>query len=158
MLTVILIIVSFPSPTHSFIPGLKTFLFCKSFPPQPFLSPDYDCHFWAYPFCKTVEKLGKPVSNRAEYSLIFAYSRRNIMPCYRLHNTTLATVAANSDIAGECLFTAGTSAGFWLRGNAPLPPEANKKFYYEMVHYEVYMNKCVVSIAPFSTPACPDCS
>ena len=135
MLTVILIIVSFPSPTHSFIPGLKTFLFCKSFPPQPFLfffrtdymdSPDYDCHFWAYPFCKTVEKLGKPVSNRAEYSLIFAYSRRNIMPCYWLHNTTLATVAANSDIAGEFLFTAGTSAGFWLGGNAPLPPEANK--------------------------------
>ena len=27
-----------------------------------------------------------------------------------------------------------------------------------MVHFEVYMNKYVVSIAPFSTPACPDCS
>jgi len=27
-----------------------------------------------------------------------------------------------------------------------------------MVHFEVYLNKYVVSIAPFSTPACPDCS
>ena len=36
-LTVILIIIiSFPSPTH-FISRLKTFLFCKSFPLQPFL-------------------------------------------------------------------------------------------------------------------------
>ena len=32
------------------------------------------------------------------------------------------------------------------------------KFDYEMVHSEVYLNKHVVSIAPFSTPACPDCS
>ena len=31
------------------------------------------------------------------------------------------------------------------------------KFDYEMVHSEVYLNKYVVSIAPFSTPACPDC-
>jgi len=27
-----------------------------------------------------------------------------------------------------------------------------------MVHSEVYLNKYVVSIAPFSTPACPGCS
>jgi len=27
-----------------------------------------------------------------------------------------------------------------------------------MVHSEVYLNKYVVSIAPFSTSACPDCS
>ena len=27
-----------------------------------------------------------------------------------------------------------------------------------MVHSEVCLNKYVVSIAPFSTPACPDCS
>ena len=27
-----------------------------------------------------------------------------------------------------------------------------------MGHSEVYLNKYVVSIAPFSTPACPDCS
>jgi len=27
-----------------------------------------------------------------------------------------------------------------------------------MVRSEVYLNKYVVSIAPFSTPACPDCS
>jgi len=32
------------------------------------------------------------------------------------------------------------------------------KFDYEMVHSEVYLNKYVVSIAPFSTSACPDCS
>ena len=44
--------------------------------------------------------------------------------------------------------------------NAPLPPEAKEflKSDYEMVHSEVYLNKCVISIAPFSTPACPDCS
>jgi len=48
-----------------------------------------------------------------------------------------------------------------VRGiNAPLPPEAKKmlKIDYEMVHTEVYRNKYVVRIAPFSTPACPDCS
>jgi len=33
-----------------------------------------------------------------------------------------------------------------------------RKSDYEMVHSEVYLNKYVVSIAPFSTPACPDCS
>ena len=32
------------------------------------------------------------------------------------------------------------------------------KFDYEMVHSEVYLNNYVVSIALFSTPACPDCS
>ena len=32
------------------------------------------------------------------------------------------------------------------------------QFDYEMVHSEVYLNKYLVSIAPFSTPACPDCS
>jgi len=32
-----------------------------------------------------------------------------------------------------------------------------RKFDYEMVHSEVYLNKYVVSIAPFSTPACRDC-
>ena len=31
-----LLLFGIPSPTHSFIPD-KTFLFCKSFPPQPFL-------------------------------------------------------------------------------------------------------------------------
>ena len=48
-----------------------------------------------------------------------------------------------------------------VRGvNAHLPPEAKKfrKFDYEMVHSEVYLSKCVVSIAPFSTTACPHCS
>jgi len=55
-LTVILIIISFPPPTHSFHSRLKTFLFCKSFPLQPFFfffrtdyldSPDFYCYFWA---------------------------------------------------------------------------------------------------------------
>ena len=32
------------------------------------------------------------------------------------------------------------------------------KYDNEMVHSEVYLNKYVVSIAPFSTPACPNCS
>ena len=48
-----------------------------------------------------------------------------------------------------------------VRGvNAPLPPEAKKirKFDYEMVHSGVYLNKYVVSIAPFSTPPSPICS
>ena len=33
-----------------------------------------------------------------------------------------------------------------------------RKFDYEMAHSEIHLNKYVVSIAPFSTPACPDCS
>ena len=54
-------------------------------------------------------------------------------------------------------------AGFWLEGQCPLLPEAKKilkirKLDYEMVHSEVYLNKHVVSIAPFCTPVCPDCS
>ena len=32
-----------------------------------------------------------------------------------------------------------------------------RKFDYEKVHSEVYLNKYVVSIAPFSKHACPDC-
>jgi len=57
--------------------------------------------------------------------------------------------------------TAGNVRRILVRGiNAPLPPEAKKmlKIDYEVVHTEVYLNKYVVSIAPFSTPACPDCS
>jgi len=53
----------------------------------------------------------------------------------------------------------GTSAGFSLRGSMPpCRPRRRKlwKFDYEMVHFD--LNKYVVSIAPFSTPACPDCS
>ena len=55
------------------------------------------------------------------------------------------------------------SAGFWLGGSMPpcrLMLRKFRKFDYEMVHSEVglYLNKCVVSIAPFSTPAYPDCS
>ena len=53
------------------------------------------------------------------------------------------------------------STGFWLGGSMPpcrLRRRQFWKFYYEMVHSEVYMNKHVVSIAPFSTTACPDCS
>ena len=42
----------------------------------------------------------------------------------------------------------------------PMPPWRLRrrkfwKFDYEMVHSEIYLNKYVVSIAPFSTPACP---
>jgi len=53
------------------------------------------------------------------------------------------------------------SAGFWLGRSMPpcrLRRKKFKKFDYEMVHSEVYLNKYVVSIAPFSTSACPDCS
>ena len=53
---------------------------------------------------------------------------------------------------------AGTSTGFWLAGSMPLCRLRRRKFEYEMVHSEVYLNKYVVSIAPFSTPACPNCS
>ena len=56
----ILIIISIPSPTHSFIPSFFIpNLFCKSFPLQPFLFffrtdymgfPSVYCYIWAYPF------------------------------------------------------------------------------------------------------------
>jgi len=54
--------------------------------------------------------------------------------------------------------TAGTSAWFWLQGLMPPCHLRRRNFDYEMVHSEVYLNKYVVSIAPFSTPACHDCS
>jgi len=76
--------------------------------------------------------------------------RCSLPDCCKLHSVHIAL--------------AGTSAGFWLGGrgvNVPLPPEAiffSRKFDYEMVQSEVYLNKYVVSIAPFSTLTCPDCS
>jgi len=51
-----------------------------------------------------------------------------------------------------------TSAGFWLGETVPPCRLGRRKLDYEMVHSEVYLNKYVVSIAPFSTPACRDCS
>jgi len=53
------------------------------------------------------------------------------------------------------------SAGFWL--GVSMPPCRLRwrkfwNFFYEVVHSEVYLTKYVVSIAPFSTSACPDCS
>jgi len=56
---------------------------------------------------------------------------------------------------------AGTSAGFWLgRVNALLPLEAKKIFENLTTKWCIlkYIWIYVVSIAPFSTPACPDCS
>ena len=53
--------------------------------------------------------------------------------------------------------TPGTSTGFWLGGVGQCTLAA-WKYDNEMVHSEVYLNKYVVSIVPFSTPACPDCS
>ena len=47
----------------------------------------------------------------------------------------------------------------FVRGSVPhcrLRRRKFRKFDYETVHSEVYLN--VVSIAPFSAPACPDCS
>jgi len=46
-----------------------------------------------------------------------------------------------------------------VRGSMPPCRLKRRKFWkfdYEVVHAEVYLNKYVVSIAPFSTPACPD--
>ena len=54
------------------------------------------------------------------------------------------------------IMVTGTSAGFL--GSIPPCCLRRRKFDYEMVHPEVYLNKYVVSIAPFSTLACPDCS
>ena len=58
------------------------------------------------------------------------------------------------------MLCAGTSA-FLVRGSMP-PCRLRRNFWkfdYEVVHSEVYLNKYVVSIAPFSTrPACPGCS
>ena len=70
----------------------------------------------------------------------------------------------NNEYRSACRSVAavsGTSAGFWLGGAVPpcrLRQSKFGKFDYEMVHFEVYLNKYAVSIAPFSTPACPDCS
>jgi len=44
------------------------------------------------------------------------------------------------------------SAGLWLGESMPPCRLRRRKFDYEMVHSEVYLNKYVVSIAPFSTP------
>ena len=45
-----------------------------------------------------------------------------------------------------------------VRGSMPTCRWRQRKFDYKMVHAEVYLNKYVVSIAPFSTPIGPDCS
>jgi len=46
----------------------------------------------------------------------------------------------------------------FVRRSMPPCRLRRRKFDYEMMHSEVYLNKYVVSIAPFSTPACPGCS
>ena len=50
------------------------------------------------------------------------------------------------------------SAGFRLGGSMPPCRLRRRKFDYEMVHSEVYLNKYVVSIAPFSHPHLESCS
>ena len=80
--------------------------------------------------------------------------------CYRWRYDRDVEYSGNIDRSrGEAYWKSlhpRASAVFWLGGvNAPLPPERRKfwKFDYEMVYSEVYLNKYVVSIAPFSTPA-----
>ena len=63
------------------------------------------------------------------------------------------TAVEISAAEGMCDALSRASAGFWLGG--PMPPLHLRrikfwKFDYEMVHSEVYLNKYVVSIAPFS--------
>jgi len=64
-------------------------------------------------------------------------------------------------LASDLRPTQGGSTGFWLGGSMPpcrLRRRKFCKFDYETVHFGVYLNKYTVSVAPFSTPACPDCS
>jgi len=59
------------------------------------------------------------------------------------------------------LFTPTRSSNvcrIWLGGSVLPCCLRRRKFDYEMVHSEVCLNKYVVSIAPFSTPACSSCS
>jgi len=66
-----------------------------------------------------------------------------------------------SRASGRFTSHSGGSTGFWLRGSMPpcrLRRRKFCKFDYETVHFGVYLNKYTVSVAPFSTPACPDCS
>ena len=83
--------------------------------------------------------------------------------CVYLDNWQAQTQGVNTETSQNVKYElcSGTSAGFWLVGSMR-PCRTRRrtfwKFDYEMVHSEVYLNKYVVSIAPFSTPACPDCS
>ena len=77
------------------------------------------------------------------------------------HIQTPSCLTPASVVARRVELSAGGSAGFCLGGSVPPCRLRRRKFWkfdYEMVHSEVYLNKYVVSIAPFSTPACPDCS
>ena len=76
-------------------------------------------------------------------------ARRTVRAVYHLLNTSLESGSARG------------VRRILVRGSMPpcrLRRRKFRKFDYEMVHSEVYLNKCVVSIAPFSTPACPDCA
>ena len=61
---------------------------------------------------------------------------------------------------GHCSSSQGDPQDFGLGAVPPYLLRRRKfwKFDYEMVDSEVYVNKYVVSIAPFSTTACPDWS
>jgi len=97
---------------------------------------------------------------------VFDLDRSKAVRLKRSTVTAVCTASNNdfdedADAVVQTATYAGTSAGFWLRGS--MPPCRLRwitfwKFDYEMVHSEVYLNKYVVSTAPFSTPACPDCS
>jgi len=98
-------------------------------------------------------------------------SQRNVMLCYCTRKQILATYTSTFDAhiqtprdgnkQADIEYWSkqpGMSTGFWLGGSMPPCRLRQRKYDYEMAHYEVYLNKYVVSIAPFSTPACPDCS
>ena len=76
-------------------------------------------------------------------------SQSSPFPCTPLPQRPLARPASPAS-------SATASAGFWLRGSV-LPCRLRRrkfgKFGYKMVHSKVCLNKCVVSIAPFSYPA-----
>jgi len=98
-------------------------------------------------------------------SLATADVRLAIYVAYRTARRRLCTATHRQPnrMHGYCMrrVLPGTSARFWLGGSMPPCRLRRRKFWkfdYEMVHSEVYLNKCVVSIAPFSTSACPDCS
>ena len=107
----------------------------------------------------------RPVKKQSDGVLAWLSVMSEVQTCIwpswcRCHSLSLASVKCRLVLPLWYRLTRA-SAGFWLGGSMPPCRLRRRKFWkfdYEVMHSEVYLNKCVVSRAPFSTPACPDCS
>jgi len=117
--------------------------------------------FWAVcapKICRVVALQTRPGYWRTLYTSTLNFTKCVVLVVY-IQSAYSAIKALSTDTSFlVCVVVCRNVRRILVRGSVPPCRLRRRKFDYEMVHSEVYLNKHVVSIAPFSTPACPDCS